>query len=77
MLQIGPIVLGIAVFAQRLATFAVEREAGGVHEDGGEVSEQVAAAVEQPLLDQVLDAARRQRPIRLSSISSPSQAMAR
>ena len=65
LLQIGPIVLGIAVLAQRLAALAVEGEAGGVHEDGGEVGEQVAAAVEQPLLDQVLDAARRQRPIRL------------
>ena len=65
LLQIGPKVLGIAVFAQWLAALAVEGEAGGVHEHGGEVGEQVAAAIEQPLLDQVLDAARRQRPIRL------------
>src|SRR6202022_2019845 len=61
----GPIVLGIAVFTQRLAALAVKGEAGSVNEDGGEVGEQVAAAVEQPLLDQVLEAARRQRPIRL------------
>ena len=65
LLQIGPIVLGIAVLAQRLAALAVEGEAGGVHEHGGEVGEQIAAAVEQPLLDQVLDAARRERPVRL------------
>ena len=53
------------MLAQRLAALAVEREAGGVHEHGGEIGEQIAAAVEQLLLDQVLDAARRQRPIRL------------
>jgi hypothetical protein len=55
----------IAVLAQRLAAFAIEGEAGGVHEHGGEVGEEVAAAVEQLLLDQVLDAARRERPARL------------
>ena len=65
LLQVRAIVLGIAVLAERLAALAIEGEAGGVHEDGGEVGEEIAAAVEQPLLDQVFDAARRQRPIRL------------
>jgi len=62
LLQIGAIVLGIAMLAERLAAFAVERQAGCVHEYDGEVGEEVAAAVEQRLLDQVLDAARRERP---------------
>jgi hypothetical protein len=57
--------LEIAVLAQRLAALAVEGEAGGVHEHGGEVGEQIAAAVKQPFLDQVLDTARRERPVRL------------
>ena len=76
LLRMGPIVLGVAVLAERLAALAVEGEAGGVHEDGGEVGEQVAAAVEQPLLDQVLEAARRQHTAGFSSSSSPSQAIA-
>ena len=53
------------MLAQRLAALAVEGETGGVHEHGGEVGEEIAAAVEQLLLDQVLDAARRERPFRL------------
>ena len=53
------------MLAERLAALAVEGEAGGVHEYDGEVGEEIAAAVEQLLLDQVLDAARRQRPFRL------------
>ena len=65
LLQIGAIVLGIAVLAQRLAALAVEGQAGGVHEHDGKVGEEIAAAVEQPFLDQVLDAARRERPVRL------------
>jgi hypothetical protein len=32
------------------------------NEDQREIAEQIAAALEQPLLDQVLDAARYQRP---------------
>jgi len=49
------------VLAKRLAALAVERQARGVHEYGGRVGEQVAAPLKQLLLDQVFDAARRQR----------------
>ena len=62
--SIGPIVLRTARVAERLTALAVEGRLG-VDEHGGKVGEQVATAVEQPLLDQVLEAARRQRPIRL------------
>ena len=61
LLEVGAVVLGVAVLAQRFAALAVEGEAGGVHEHGGGVGEEVPASVEQPLLDQVLDAARRER----------------
>ena len=64
LLEVGAIVLGVAVLAERFAALAVEGEAGGVHEYGGEVDEEIAAAVEQLLFDQVLDAARRDRPAR-------------
>src|SRR5208283_2610316 len=50
-LSTSPWDLGIAVLAQRLAALAVEGEAGGVHEHDGEVGEEIAAAVEQLLLD--------------------------
>src|SRR5260370_21180519 len=74
LLQVGSIVLGIAVLAERLAALAVERQARRVHEHGGNVREQIAAAFEQPLLDHVLDAARRQRPGRplLPFLAEPS-----
>ena len=39
LLQVGAIVLGVAVLAERLAALAVEGEAGGVHEYDGEVGE--------------------------------------
>ena len=60
--DLRPIVLGIAVLAQRFAALAVERQAGGVDEYGGELGEQIAATVEQLLVDQVLDTAPRERP---------------
>src|SRR5450759_1941539 len=50
---------------ERLAALAVERQAGRVHEYGREIGEQVTPAIEQLLLDDVLDAARRQSPLRL------------
>src|SRR5450830_1620198 len=50
---------------ERLAALAVERQAGRVHEHGREIGEQVTPAIEQLLLDDVLDAARRQSPLRL------------
>src|SRR5260370_1125004 len=65
LLQVGPIVLGIAVFAERLAALAVERQAPGVHEHGGKVGEQVAAAIQKLLLHPGLGASPRQRPGRL------------
>ena len=48
------------MLAQRLTALAVERQAGRVREHGREIGEQVAPAIEQLLLDHVLDAARRQ-----------------
>src|SRR5450756_291841 len=50
---------------ERLAALAVERQARRIHEDGREIGEQVTPAIEQLLLDDVLDAARRQSPLRL------------
>src|SRR5450756_2108478 len=50
---------------ERLAALAVERQARRIHEDGREIGEQVTPAIEQLLLDDVLDAARRQSPFRL------------
>ena len=79
--QVGPMVLAVAVLAQRLAAGALEVQAGGVHEHQVELAEQVAPMREQLLLDQVLDAARREgrarRPAASRGSSSPSQAMAR
>jgi hypothetical protein len=54
-------VLRVAVSPQAFAAGAIERQAGRVHEDQREVAKQITAALEQALLDQVLDAARRQR----------------
>ena len=47
----------MAVGAQRLATLACERQRRGVHEHNGQLTEQVAAPLEQPLFEDVLDAA--------------------
>ena len=47
----------MAVGAQRLAALAGERQRRGVHEHNGQLTEQVAAPLEQPLFDDVLDAA--------------------
>ena len=46
--------------AQRLAAGPLEAQRGRVHEDQAELAEQVAPALEQRLLDQILHAARRQ-----------------
>jgi hypothetical protein len=61
LLQIRSMILGVAVSPQAVAAGAVERQAGGVHEDQRQIAEQIAPALEQALLDHVLDAARRQR----------------
>ena len=76
LLQIGPIVLGIAVLAQRLTALAVEGEAGGVHEHGGEVGEQVATAVKSLSSIRSLRQRGASAPSGFSFSSSPSQAMA-
>ena len=54
-------VLGVAALAQALAPRPFEVEAGGIHEHHRQLAEQIAAALEQALLHQVLDAARRER----------------
>ena len=54
-------VLGVAIGPQAGAAGAVERQTGRVHEDQRQIAKQIAAALEQALLDQVLDAARGQR----------------
>jgi Transposase len=56
LLQIWPEILRVAVLAQRFAALAVKGQAGGVHERGGEIAEQIATFIEQLFLDDVLDA---------------------
>src|SRR5208283_1347717 len=65
LVEIWPVVFGVAALAERLAALAVKRERGRVHEHGGEIAEQIAPFLEQPLLDRILDAARRERVIGL------------
>ena len=50
----------MAVRPQALAARAVEAQRSRIHEDQRQVGEQVALALEQTLLDLVLDAARRE-----------------
>ena len=57
--QVGPMVAAAAALAQRLASASLEEGRGGVEEDQIQGGEQVATALEQPLLDQVLAAAAR------------------
>jgi hypothetical protein len=59
--QLGAEIFRVAVFAQALAALAFERQTGRVHKGHREIGEQVATALEQPLLDLVLDATRRRR----------------
>jgi len=58
-------VLGVAVAAEHLPAGALEVEAGGVHEHQIEPAEQIAPVGEQPLLDEVLGAARGERRARV------------
>ena len=60
LVEIGPMILGEAAPSQRLAARAFEVEAGGVHEHEIERAEQIAPPREQVLLDDVLQAARRE-----------------
>ena len=77
---IGPMILAVAVLPDRLVAAAFKVQARGVHEHQVEPAEQVAPIREQLLLDQILDAARRQ-PRRIGLLidgcASPSPAMAR
>ncbi len=65
LVEVRPVVLGMTALAERVAAAALEVQRRGVHEHHGQLAEQVAAARKQPLLDLVLDAARRQRARRL------------
>ena len=51
-------ILGVAVLAEALAACALEIERGGVEKDQVQLTEQVVAQREQPLLDAVLGGAR-------------------
>jgi len=77
LVEVGPIIFGIAALPEALAAFAVERQAGRIHEHDAEIGEQIAPPLEQLFFDQVLHAAGLSAPSALSSISSPSHAMAR
>ena len=54
LLQIGAIILGMAMLAQALAAFAVERQGGRVHEHQRQIREQITPSIEQPLFDLIL-----------------------
>ena len=58
-------ILAVAVAAEGLPARALEVEAGGVHEHQIEPAEEIAPVGEQPLLDQVLGAARGERRARV------------
>src|SRR5271166_514944 len=59
--QIRPMILAVAVLAQRLAAGTLKVQAGGVHEHQVEPREQIAPMCEQPLLHHVLHAPWRER----------------
>src|ERR1019366_4399806 len=67
-LRCGPVVLGMALLSKRVAAAALEVQRRGVHEHHRELAEQVAPTRKQLLLDEVLDAARRQRAHRLLAL---------
>ncbi len=60
LLQVRPMILRMAMSPQAFTPRATEGQAGRIHKDQREVAEQIATPLEQALLDQVLDAARRQ-----------------
>jgi hypothetical protein len=59
--QVGPVILGIALGAERRTARAGETERRRIHENNRQLSEQVAPTLEQPFFDQVLDRARCER----------------
>jgi hypothetical protein len=60
LLQVGAMVVRVAVSPQAVAASAIERQAGFVHEDQRQATEQITAALEQAVLasDRLIDAAR-------------------
>ena len=56
--QVRPMILGIAVPAQRLAARALEIETGRIHEYKIELGEEVAPPLEQAFFDDVLETPR-------------------
>jgi hypothetical protein len=54
-------VLAVALPSERLSAGTLEVQAGGVHEHHRQLAEQVAAGLEHPLLDHVLETARGER----------------
>ena len=65
LVEVRPVVLGMTALAECVAAAALEVQRRGVHEHHRELAQQVALARKQPLLDEVLDAARRVRAHRL------------
>ena len=60
LMQVRPVILGIAMLAQRLAAGTFKVETGGVHEHQVELAEQVAPLGKQPLFQHILETAWRQ-----------------
>jgi len=63
--KVRAMVLAVAVAAEGLPAGTLEGQAGGVHEHRIEPAEQIAPVAEQPLLDEVLGAARGERRARI------------
>ncbi len=57
LVQVRPVILGVAALAERGAALALEIQRGGIHEHDRKIGEQRAPTGEQPLLDKILDAA--------------------
>ena len=53
-LRSGPVILGKSVCTERIAAVTTNRQAGRIHEDHGEIGEQVAPPRKQSLLDHIL-----------------------
>lgn len=53
----------MAALAERQPALPFEIQGGRVHEHNGEIAQQIAPPLEQPLLDQILDATGNERAI--------------
>ena len=56
LLLMRPVILRMAALAERLPALPFEIQGGRVHEHDGEIAQQIAPPLEQPFLDQILDA---------------------